>query len=139
MTTRYPRWRLSCLVLLALSFLQRNASAQTNSSPPCAPMPSGLAGWWKGEDTTLDAVSGTNAVIQGHLTFGTGEVGQAFLFNGVDADLQIQGSTNLDVGAGPGLTIETWILPTNSAQESVLLEWNDGSGFIGTQFALAVP
>lgn len=58
----------------------------TNVGPgkPCVAAPSGLEYWWRGEDNTLDSADDNNGTAQGSLTYTTGEVGQAFNFNGSD-------------------------------------------------------
>ena len=54
------------------------------------------------------------------------------VFDGTTSSVRILASTNLNVGAGSGLTIETWINPRNTSTAQPLVEWNSGaSGFNG--------
>jgi len=95
--------------------------------PPCTPAPAGLVSWWIGEGNSLDRVGGNNGTAQ-DVTFATGEVGQAFVFNGSSSDVQVPASTSLDVGTGDGFTLEAWINPANVSQRGTLFEWNTGDG-----------
>jgi len=53
-----------------------------NPRPPvCAPVPSGLIGWWKGDGNGVDSVARNNAYAMPNVTFTPGEVGQAFAFD----------------------------------------------------------
>ncbi|HLX69361.1 MAG TPA: FG-GAP-like repeat-containing protein, partial [Verrucomicrobiae bacterium] len=101
----------------------------TNPSPPsCTPPPSGLVGWWRAEGNALDSIGGNNGVITGAVSFASGEVGQAFLFNDTNEDIIIPASSNLDVGLGVGLTLEAWINPQNVTNYNPIFEWNPGDG-----------
>jgi hypothetical protein len=53
--------------------------------------------------------------------------------------LKVPAASALDLGSGGGLTVEGWINPTNASLEQDLVEWNNGSGFIGVHLALSVP
>src|SRR5437762_10818060 len=78
--------------------------AQTLNS--CVAPASGLVGWWPGNGNAQDSTGQNPGTVQGGLTFDTGKVAQAFsMHGGVDA-VKISASASLDVGSGPGLTIE---------------------------------
>src|ERR1043166_818736 len=81
--------------------------------PPCAAPPAGLVSWWKGETNANDALGLNNGVAEGSLTFEAGLVGQAFKFPDNTADVRIPASSSLNVGAGPGMSVEMWIKTTN--------------------------
>jgi hypothetical protein len=75
----------------------------------CAPAPAGLVSWWRGEDSTADAVGGNNGTIAGTgtVTYGPGVVGQAFVFDGTHRD-------RIDLGNPVSLqlqdfTLEAWL------------------------------
>jgi hypothetical protein len=68
-------FRLSWL-LTALCFLSSSAPAQTGVQPPA-----GLTGWWPGDGSTEDLISGRNAVLHDDATFGPGLVDQAFVLD----------------------------------------------------------
>jgi hypothetical protein len=48
--------------------------------------------------------------------------------------VHVAAAGDLDVGAGPGLTIEGWINPADLSYLRPIVEWNDGAGGIGTHF-----
>jgi hypothetical protein len=100
-------------------------------SVDCLPPPSGLVSSWRGEGDTLDATAVNNGVPEGSLAFAPGEVGQAFVFNGIDADVKIYASPSLNVGLGGGFTIEAWIRPADLSEGRPIIEWNTGSGYPG--------
>jgi len=108
--------------LAALSIIN-SLPAQTG----CAPVPAGLVGWWAGEGNASDSTGAHDGVIEGRVTFAPGEVGQAFVFNGTDADVHIPASATLNVGAGSGMSVEAWIKPAEVTAQHPLVEWNDGS------------
>lgn len=107
---------------------------------PCVPPPSGLAGWWRGESNTWDAVSGNDLspypmlrFIPSHST--TGKVGVAFQFSGQYYTAPAA-TGELDVGASAGLTIEGWIKPDSVSTIQPLVEWNGGGGNVGVALVL---
>jgi hypothetical protein len=115
-----------------------SSNAVLTVSTNCAPVPSGLVSWWPGNGSATDIVGPNNGTFIDP-NFVPGEVGPSFSFNGSDSAVRVPASPSLDVGAGDGLTIEAWINPVNSAQEQDLVEWNNGTGFIGTHMTISVP
>jgi hypothetical protein len=105
----------------------------------CTQAPAGLVGWWRAEGNANDATGLNNGVAEGGLGYMAGEDGQAFNFNGSDADVRIPASATLDVGVGAGFTVECWINPVEVDTQRPLIEWNDGQGFMGTHFWISVP
>jgi hypothetical protein len=79
--------------------------------PPAAPVPppAGIVGWWRGQSNTLDSVDANNGIVVGSTGYGNGIVDNAFWF--AAGYLRIPAASNLDLGLGPGLTIEAWIEP----------------------------
>ena len=108
------------------SITSSNALLTVNQTPPCVPPPSGLVSWWRGEGAATDFAGTNNGVLEGGMAFATGEVGQAFKFNGTNADVRVLASASLNVGLADGFTIETWINPADLTQERPVVEWNDG-------------
>jgi hypothetical protein len=110
-----------------------------NINAQCTPPPSGLVSWWRAKGNTLDAgADGYNGTLIGNVTYGTGEVGQGFVFNGYDG-------SGVNVGAAPGLqlqnlTIECWIKRSSASVLTHDTKYNSaailsyGSG--GYQFGL---
>jgi hypothetical protein len=83
--------------------------------------PVGLAAWWPANANAEDVISGQQAIPNG-AGYASGEVGQAFNFNGTDS-VRVPGATNYNVGASPaGMTIEFWMNP-NSFQLGSVLGW----------------
>ncbi len=123
---------------LADAVLSSNAVLTVNPVPSCDPAPSGLVSWWPGEGNADDLVGTNNGILQGGMSFGPGEVGQGFVFNGTNAYVRIPASGSLNVGAGGGFTIEGWINPVSTALEEPVVEWNNGSSW-ATHFWISVP
>ena len=94
--------------------------------PVCAPPPSNLVAWWEGEGNAIDNVGTNNGALYGGMSFGAGEVGQAFNFDGSSGYVNIPASASLNIGAGGGLTIECWINPASATANQALVEWNSG-------------
>ncbi|HVM47833.1 MAG TPA: LamG-like jellyroll fold domain-containing protein [Candidatus Acidoferrum sp.] len=93
----------------------------------CVPPPAGLVGWWRGENSTADAMGANNGTVAGYGTFGYGPgmVGQAFLLDGIHRD-------RVDVGNPPSLqlqdfTIEAWVKRADPADISLDDDNQDGA------------
>ncbi len=91
---------------------------------PCDPAPSGLVSWWKAEGNALDEVGTNNGTLVGNATYGPGEVGQGFVFDGNGSGVSIANATNLQL---QDLTIEAWIQRSSS---SVVSYGSGGNGVI---------
>jgi hypothetical protein len=124
-----------------------NLYGSTNSSiamltvltaPPCDPPPSGIVSWWPAEGNAADVIGTNNGILDGTISFASGEVGQAFLYNTTNADVRIPASPGLNLGASNGFTLEAWICPSNVAVYGPLFEWNNGSGTWGVHFFTGV-
>ncbi|HEX4343091.1 MAG TPA: LamG-like jellyroll fold domain-containing protein, partial [Verrucomicrobiae bacterium] len=107
----------------------------TNSVTP--PATNGLISWWPGEGNANDVVGPNNGTLEGGLGFGTGEVGQAFNFTGNNMDVRVPTNSSLDVGSGPGFTVECWINPSSDSLNNniPIVEWNDDT-YWGVHFAI---
>jgi hypothetical protein len=123
--------------LAAAVALPLGSQAQTN----CDPAPSGLVSWWRAEGNANDSASTNNGVLQGNLGFALGEVGQAFSFNGSNAYILVAASSNLNVGAGGGFTIEGWLKPddVSTGGGHAVAEWNNGAGGVGLHLWHSIP
>jgi hypothetical protein len=69
--------------------------------------PSGLVSWWTADNTAAD-LKGLNNATPINVTYATGEVGEAFSFDGVDARAQIVDSASLQFTTS--FSIEGWVL-----------------------------
>ena len=67
------------------------------------------AGDGRGESNVLNSVDSNHGVITQTVTYATGRVGRAFWL--ITGYIRIPESTPLNVGSGPGLTLEAWINP----------------------------
>jgi RHS repeat-associated protein len=92
--------------------------------------PDGMTAWWTANLNPKDLVAGNVAVLQGTTTYGTGEVGPAFQFDGgIGNYIQIAGTTNTDIArSSTGFTIEFWTMSTGSSQTRAMFSWNDPVG-----------
>lgn len=77
----------------------------------CVQTPNDLVSWFAGEGNALDAKSNNHGTLQNGTTFGVGQVGRAFNFDGADDKVAVPNSPSLDI-TGNQLTIEAWINPT---------------------------
>jgi YVTN family beta-propeller protein len=98
--------------------------------------PTPLVGWWPAEGNANDVQGGNNGTLQGGMTFSTGEIGQAFSFNGIDADVKVSASAATDVGTSGGFTVGAWIAPTDTSFLRPLVEWNNNANGIGAHLWL---
>jgi hypothetical protein len=91
-----------------------NASCSATITPAnaCYAPPASLVSWWPGNDNPNDLVGGNNGTLENGVTYGLGEVNDAFNLSGsnqyvligepVPANLQIQNA----------ITLSAWIYPT---------------------------
>ena len=92
----------------------------------CATPAPGMVAWWTGDDTAEDLMGGNHGTLQNGAGFtADGEVGTAFAFDGVDDFVQVPAAPRLDVGAGGGFTIETWVKTSEVVAWQPLVEWNN--------------
>jgi hypothetical protein len=116
--------------------IQATLTPLTNSLPPptpqphCVPPPSHLVAWWPAEQNPNDVAGTHHATLLGRTGYGAGRVGSAFAFRGGESGARIPASRELNVGAGPGFTIEGWINPADLSVRSPLVEWNRGGSNI---------
>ena len=87
------------------------------TAPVCVPPPSGLVGWWPGDGNANDIIGGNNGTLVNGATFGQGEVGQAFSFNGVSSFVDLGNPANLHI-TGP-ITIDAWVKPNPGGRGAI--------------------
>lgn len=102
------------LVAAELQSIVAADSAGKCVPPPPLPVtpPEGLVGWWCGESNAVDSVDANNGIVVGSVAYADGEVGKAFQSRG--GYVRIPAASNLNLGLGPGLTLEAWISPALS-------------------------
>jgi hypothetical protein len=99
------------------------------AAPSCFPAPTNLVSWWRGEGSAIDSWDHNKGELHG-ASFAPGEVGQAFLFNGVSDYVHIPvagnlpNATNLNVGLGAGLTLDAWVNPSDVGNGHPVIEWS---------------
>jgi hypothetical protein len=105
----------SALILILTAVMAGHAVAQTNAQP------SGLVGWWPGDGDTAD-LSGHNlpGTLHDNATFGPGQVGQAFVFDG-DGDWVDLGDQTGDFGTAD-FSLALWVRFDTLDGEQVLVE-----------------
>jgi hypothetical protein len=113
---------LSAAEIQAVYAAGSNGKCSGSTPSFCTSAPSGLVSWWPAEGNGNDNAD-RNVVTLTNVTFGTGEVGQAFVFNGTNAYARVPASASLNVGTGNGFTIETWVNPA-ALDRRPLFEWN---------------
>ncbi len=92
--------------------------------PPSVVPPPGLVAWWRGESNAWDSVGGNHGTLSGNTTYGSGKVGQEFVFNGNNGCGVALGSpASLQLS---NLTVECWIKRSSPTVASY------GSGGNGT-------
>ena len=124
------------------SVLVTNSAGQTNSasalltvnplSITCDPTPAGLISWWAAEGNANDSFGTNNGTAVGGVSFTTGEVGQAFSFNGTTAYVDVPDSPSLQLTNQ--ITIEAWIklVNANGDQSMVAKIATSGGLHVGT-------
>ncbi len=72
----------------------------------CAPVPSGLVSWWKGDASASDSADGNSGTLSGGAAIADdGKVGNALKFNA--GSVNIGNPANLNFGTGP-FSLEAW-------------------------------
>ncbi len=102
-----------------------------NGTPPpptaCVAAPANLTAWWKGDGNFSDVTGSFNAAAGGDVSFGIGEVGQAFSFDGTLSPSVTIPSTAFPYPASSAFSFETWFSTKH------------GGVIIGLQSAGATP
>jgi hypothetical protein len=93
-------------VLAALNcLLWVNLQAQSTN---CVAPPDGLVAWWKAETNALDSAGANNGTVLPGVGYTSGEVGQAFYFNGdTNSFIEVPDSPALELTNE--VTIEFWV------------------------------
>lgn len=84
-----------------------NATSQLIAN--CVPAPPGLVAWWPAEGNANDVTGHNNGTLEGNAGFGTGEVGQAFSFDGYSGAVYVGDAP--DLRFTNAMTIEAWVYP----------------------------
>jgi len=94
---------------------------------PCTVLdPPGLVGWWSANGTSVDKVSGVDAVLGSGTAYGDGKVAGAFQFDGVNDFAWVPAQSGHDLGsAASGFSLECWMKP-GAYQYGSVLGWANG-------------
>ena len=112
-----------------------NAVLAVVPPPPCATPPAGLVAWWPGEGTANDMAGTNNGTLSGGASFASGEVGQAFSFDGINGTVIVPDSSSLRLTTQ--LTIEAWINPrTTNADQAIVCKVGIANGNNGYELGL---
>jgi hypothetical protein len=82
--------------------------AQTEEIQQPSPSELGLVSWWPGDGNTDDIANANYGMLEGGATFSAGQVGQAFLLDGIDDSVDLGNASNLHVSAGD-FTVNAWV------------------------------
>jgi len=107
--------------------------AERVSGTGCVPAPAGLIHWYRGEGDGTDAAGGNPGSLETGVTItNAGEVGRAFLFNGVSGGINLGNVPDLDFAPDSSFSIEAWINssgPASPANESqIIVRLNNNCG-----------
>jgi hypothetical protein len=93
----------------------------------CAPTPSGLVSWWRGEFHPSQAIAiGSNTgILTNGVTFSPGKVGMAFVFDGVDDYIETP-VQNMSFGTGD-FTLEGWIQTSSTKSKNAIASFDNYS------------
>src|SRR5438309_5838654 len=91
---------LSSVLLASFVLNSRSGLAQ------CVPPPAGLVSWWRGEGDALDQLGNNPGILVGNTSFGAGQVGRGFVFDGSGDGVQVGNPPSLQL---QDFTIEAWV------------------------------
>src|SRR6266480_4950384 len=77
---------------------------------PCTSPPDHMVSWWRGEGDAVDTQDGNDGTFNGTPSYGSGEVGQAFSFDG-SSYVSINDSPSLNPAA---ITVDAWVKTSTS-------------------------
>jgi Concanavalin A-like lectin/glucanases superfamily len=98
-----PQGKIIGLAMLSLSF---GCGLSYSQTIPCFTAPSGIVAWYRAETNTVDTVNGNNGTFLGSPSYASGEVGQAFDFNG-SSYVSVPDAPQIDFTNT--MTVEAWV------------------------------
>ena len=96
----------------------------------CVAAPSGLIGWWRGEDNASDAVSKEPATLD-TASYGEGKVGRAFTFANTETTVRFAASDKRNDQVQNGFTLELWVKPLDARTGEPLVECRKDENAVG--------
>ncbi len=112
-----------------LSGNDRGGQGGASMEASCAPLPTGLVAWWRGEQDATDAAGAFDGNLEGGTTFAGGVSGSAFHFDGVDDIVSVTGFP--DVGAG-SFTFAYWVRTSSNTGLRIIADERTGDGLAGS-------
>jgi CSLREA domain-containing protein len=92
----------------------------------CTPPPGGMVSWYSAEGNANDISGPNNGTFNGTPAYATGKVGQAFSFDGTQANyVSVPANSNLQLTQ---LTVDAWIYPTTTTGVQYFLDKGDNGG-----------
>jgi hypothetical protein len=105
----------TCLIAVATCIFVNTAPAEV--IPSCTPPPPNIVAWWPGDGHPNDIHGSNNGTFVG-ATYSTGEVAQAFSFDGANDFVNVPDAASLHVQT---FTIDAWVNPTDLTQDRAIL------------------
>ncbi|HYG34662.1 MAG TPA: immunoglobulin domain-containing protein, partial [Clostridia bacterium] len=109
-----------------------SSRARLSVNPPassCTAPSASLVSWWRGELSALDQKGLNHGQWVDSSDYVAGKVNQAFKFNGSSSGYVIvPANASLNVGAGSGFTVETW-MRVDTTFQCPLVEWSTNNAF----------
>jgi subtilisin-like proprotein convertase family protein len=88
----------------------------------------GIVGWWRGEGNANDSIYGNAGTAYGSGYTGSGEVGQAFVFNYSFMGNRVQIPDTANYALTNAFSIEGWFKPTGTGHTGAILWRGDNRG-----------
>ncbi|HEV7894110.1 MAG TPA: choice-of-anchor Q domain-containing protein [Pyrinomonadaceae bacterium] len=138
LTPRSARVLYASALSLALLAAAWAASTSATSRPVgrapaasavCVAPPTGMEAWYPGDGNANDIRGGYNGALRNGATFASGEVSQAFSFDGVDDFVQVPNLLFLNPSAS--LTLDAWVfVPAGANNDGTIIgKWGDSGVF----------
>jgi YVTN family beta-propeller protein len=90
--------------------------------------PNGPVSWWRGEDDATDSIGNSDGTWQGTPAYGTGVFGNAFVFNGVDNQVNISDSPSLNFVTTSPMSLSFWFKRGDDSTTVNLIGKRNGCG-----------
>ncbi len=97
------------------SLLLTATAAGSAFGADCAPIPFGLVGWWRAENSTTTFQGESSGTLVGGASYAQGKVGQAFNFNGIDSGLLLGKNPAFHL---QNFTFEAWVKRASAERPS---------------------
>ncbi len=102
------------------------AAGKCKPVPACVSSPTSAAGWWPGDESTSDIVGAHHGTPLNSPTYGVGEVGKAFHFDGENQCVEIAHDSALVTA---NFSIEAWVEPLAQVNDEIEQEFIFGQAY----------